>query len=142
MGKLTVGALILLALMLPSCQLDNISSQYPFLGQEEEIVTILFSDNQEENINEHPYYDALIDFQQQNPEALSEIHIADASDQQLMNYYEVSDFPTMLVLNGDRVELRLEGTKDYAYILQEIELSVMSQIHPAFVKPVNKEKNS
>lgn len=140
MNKFLVAALVSLGLLLPSCQQNNINSHYPFLDQEE-IVTILFSDPHEENTNEHSYYDALIEFQQENPEALSEIHIADSADQQLMHYYEVSDFPTMLVLNGQEVELRLEGPQEHSHILEEIESSILTDLYPSFVKPVNKEKN-
>ncbi|SDN23487.1 hypothetical protein [Alkalicoccus daliensis] len=128
MNKGLIIPLMFFWMMLPSCQHDNLSSKYPYLNNEEELVTLLFTENAEsEPADHHAYYDALLDFQQEYPDALSKVHAVDETDHQLMQYYEVTDFPAMIILDGEEVQLRLEGSNDYTVIKDEIKNKVLAE---------------
>lgn len=100
-------------LILNSCQSVDSSAGNLIEIDEDETVTILFSDSSA-IYNEDTYYDALLEWQQsinQNPVPFK---IIDASDKDIIHYFDINQFPTMLVISGEHVLLRLEGpiTKD------------------------------
>lgn len=127
LNKGLILSLLFLWVLLPSCQHDNLTSEYPYLNSEEELVTILFTEDSNNEPNSyHAYYDALIDFQQEHPEALSTVHSAGMEDAKLMQHYEVTDFPTMIILEEEEIQLRLEGDNEYTVIKDEIEDKVVT----------------
>ncbi len=102
-------------LVLSSCVSQASYADSPIEGVEDETIAVLFSDINSVAV-ENDYYNALLELQQQQPEHFPAIHFVDTDDKKAIEYYNVKQFPTMLVLNGDDVSLRLEG----AYSKEEI----------------------
>ncbi|WP_147802449.1 hypothetical protein [Alkalicoccus halolimnae] len=133
--------LLISCMILFSCQNENITSDYPFLDNEDEYITILFSDIQSQQASEHPYYDALIDFQQEYPESPMSVYVADENDTELLSYYEVSTFPTMIIVENNEALVKVEGQNDYQAILDKMETTLAVNEPPSLTKPVINKHN-
>lgn len=114
---------------LTSCGSQAIVSNYPFLdtdGEEDTAVTILFSDDHDYS-TENNYYDALIDVQQKHPNKLSNVNIVSQTDTELVQFYEIEQFPTLLLVDDLEVMLRIEGEKDVTSIYSKLDSTVKKQ---------------
>jgi hypothetical protein len=94
-------------LLLNSCLSATSSLENP-LQQTEEPITVLFSDSSTIQ-DEKTYYDALLELQQNYPNDMPSFFIIDATERDAIRYFNIEQFPTMLVLTGDQENLRMEG---------------------------------
>ncbi|MFC0558769.1 hypothetical protein ACFFH4_06860 [Halalkalibacter alkalisediminis] len=96
--------------LLSSCFSTTASSiENPLLQHEEETITVLFSDSSKMQ-DEKTYYDALLELKQDYPSNIPSLLIVDANERDLIRYFNIEQFPTMLVLTGEQEDLRMEGT--------------------------------
>ncbi|MCF6412052.1 hypothetical protein [Pseudalkalibacillus salsuginis] len=109
-GFLSIPLILILA-FLSSCQFEPDYGYLPVDLESDELNTIIFSSksNQEE---ERSYYDALLQLKKDYPQKLNSIQIIKKKDEQAVNYYNVSTFPTIIVLDGKNEIVRLEGKKE------------------------------
>ncbi len=109
-GFLSIPLILILA-FLSSCQFEPDYGYLPVDLESDELNTIIFSSksNQEE---ERSYYDALLQLKKEYPQKLNSIQIIKRKDEQAVNYYNVSTFPTIIVLDGKNEIVRLEGKKE------------------------------
>lgn len=83
-------------------------SNNPLAKENTEQMTVLFSD--ENSIYEEAsFYDALLEMQRLYPEYQFPFQIVYASDRDVIRYFNITTYPTMIVFNGDEIELRIEG---------------------------------
>ena len=110
---------------LSSCSSQQeIVTSYPFLNESESsdtVVTILFSDEHNHR-KEHNYYDALIDAQQKYPNKISNVNIVPEAERELIDYYEVDSYPTLILIKDMDVKLRIEGIQEYSSISSKLEV--------------------
>ncbi|MFC0470585.1 hypothetical protein ACFFHM_08765 [Halalkalibacter kiskunsagensis] len=95
-------------LLLNSCFSQASSIENP-IQQTEETITVLFSDSSTIQ-DEKTYYDALLELKQNYPSEMPSFFIIDANERDAIRYFNIDQFPTMLVLTGDKENLRMEGT--------------------------------
>ncbi|GAE28022.1 small peptidoglycan-associated lipoprotein [Halalkalibacter wakoensis JCM 9140] len=96
-------------LLLNSCFSTASSIENPLPQHQDETITVLFSDSSTLQ-DEKTYYDALLELQQIYPANMPSFFIIDAGDRDVIRYFNIEKFPTMLVLTGDEEDLRMEGT--------------------------------
>lgn len=126
MKRLLLFALLIVSITLSGCTSKEISASYPFLdnsGSNEPPITILFS-NDTDIHKELNYYNALIDTQQKYPNKLSDVKVISSSEQELIDYYEIDTFPTLLLVDELEVKLKIEGTQDFSSIYKKIEFTL------------------
>ncbi|MCM3759286.1 hypothetical protein M3212_00655 [Alkalihalobacillus oceani] len=123
-GMMIVGS----CLFLNACVSSASSSENPLQQPPDETVTVLFSDSSTLQ-NESSYYDALLEVQRIYSSDSADtpfFMIVDASERDLIRYFNIEQFPTMLVLTGDTENLRMEGifSKDeiLAHLIQIYQL--------------------
>ncbi|OIJ09747.1 hypothetical protein BKP35_14745 [Anaerobacillus arseniciselenatis] len=115
---------IFLLMFLSSCNNNEVLSNYPFLQKEDEHITILFSDDHYIH-EEGNYYDALLDVKRRYPELIRSFNIIHSSDRDLIRYFEISEFPTLLVIHNEKITIRVEGSLQKNEILQTLEQSLI-----------------
>ncbi|WP_078576059.1 hypothetical protein [Salipaludibacillus agaradhaerens] len=137
LGKLNrwvmVMSLISFFCILSSCSnTKNISDNYPFLNDTEDNVpvTLLFS-NESDLAEEHIYYDALIDVQQSYPDKLSNVIVISQEEDELIDYYNIDTYPTLLILDDLHIKLRIEGPQGLANIYEEVEFILLNSLEKA-----------
>ncbi|MEB1809917.1 MAG: hypothetical protein LPK26_21920 [Bacillaceae bacterium] len=81
----------------------------PLATDNTEYMTVLFS-NEESILEEASFYDALLEMQRLFPEHHFPFQIVYASERNVIRYFNVSTYPTLMVLSGDDVHLVIEGT--------------------------------
>lgn len=115
-----------------SCGSKDISASYPFLenSDDDSSVTILFSDEHDID-SEHNYYEALLNFQQEHPDKLTDVNVVSENDKDLVNYYEVESFPTLIVINELEVLLRIEGAQDFRSIYSKLKTNLVGAFEQA-----------
>jgi len=110
---------------LSSCDSQQeIVTSYPFLNNSENsetVITILFSDEHSHR-EEHHYYDALIEAQQKYPNKISNLNIVQEAERDLVEYYEVESYPTLILVKDLDVKLRIEGIQDHSSITSKLEV--------------------
>ncbi|WP_169819239.1 hypothetical protein [Anaerobacillus arseniciselenatis] len=111
-------------MFLSSCNNNEVLSNYPFLQKEDEHITILFSDDHYIH-EEGNYYDALLDVKRRYPELIRSFNIIHSSDRDLIRYFEISEFPTLLVIHNEKITIRVEGSLQKNEILQTLEQSLI-----------------
>lgn len=129
MSRLFVFILISSCFFLTSCYSQEIVTSYPFLDNSENtetIVPILFSDEHHHR-REHNYYEALIDAQQKYPSKISNVNVVSKAERELITYYEVANYPTLILVKDLEVKLRIEGIQDYSTISSELEVALQEQ---------------
>lgn len=99
---------------------ESISSSQPVFKSENTHITYLFSNN-ERMEDESSYYDALLDFRRKYPDQINTISIVSSNDEELVNYFEVEIYPTLLVIYDLNVKVRIEGFKDSQEIYSLLE---------------------
>ncbi|WLD95002.1 thioredoxin domain-containing protein [Alkalihalobacillus sp. AL-G] len=105
--------------ILSSCQITPALSHMPDFAQGQ-VHTILFSSNDNHN-KERAYYDALLELQKKYPDKLSSIKIIQKDNTDMVDYFKVSTFPTLIIMYGNKVSVRIEGQKDTDKITEAIE---------------------
>lgn len=109
-----------LLIVLTSCTSNEVTSSYPFLQKKDENITILFSDDYSIN-DEGNYYDALLDVKRRHPELIRSFNVIHSSSRDLVRYFEIEEFPTLLVLHNEIVTVRIIGSMQKIDILQTLE---------------------
>lgn len=119
--RLTVSFIPIFLFILTSCiNNEEVIADYPFLLKKDENITLLFSD--EDFINaEGSYYDALLDIKKRSPKTIRSINIIHSSDRELVRHYEISEYPTLLVIHNENITIRAEGPLQKAEILLILE---------------------
>ncbi|KHF40843.1 hypothetical protein [Halalkalibacter okhensis] len=100
-------------LLLSSCFSTASSMENPLEQHTDETITVLFSDSSSMQ-DEKTYYDALLELKQNHPSEMPSFLIIDADERDAIRYFNIEQFPTMLVITGSHEDLRMEGifTKD------------------------------
>ncbi|WP_051314744.1 hypothetical protein [Alteribacter aurantiacus] len=101
------------------CQNEQTRADYSLLGNDNEIVTVLFSDENQINQEIH-YYDAVLRLQNDHSEKIDKVKVIDAKEEDYTSTYEISTFPTLIIIDNNEVTLRIEGNLDNEQILNEI----------------------
>ncbi|WP_257350616.1 thioredoxin [Pseudalkalibacillus decolorationis] len=116
---LSIPMLAILAL-LSSCQFTPTLNQLPINFDKAEVHTLLFSAGNYQS-EERSYYDALLNLQNKYPDKLNSIKIIQKKNSDIVQYFNISTYPTLIIMNGKEVEVRVEGHKDSEHITQTIE---------------------
>ncbi|WP_227935660.1 thioredoxin [Alkalihalobacillus deserti] len=121
--------------LLSSCFSTATSIEHPLLKHDEETITVLFSDSSKMQ-EEKTYYDALLELKQTYPNNIPSLLIIDAKDRDLVRYFNIEQFPTMLVLTGEQEDLRMEGifSKDeiLAHLVETFHLEKETKLSYSF----------
>ncbi len=115
---------IFLLFLLTGCTNNEVIANYPFLQKEDENITLLFSDDLFIH-EEGNYYDALLDVKRRYPELIRSFNIIHSSDRDLIRYYEIIEYPTLLVIHNETITIRVEGPLQKAEILQTLEQTLV-----------------
>ncbi|GAE29913.1 hypothetical protein JCM9152_1300 [Halalkalibacter hemicellulosilyticusJCM 9152] len=70
--------------------------------------------------DEHTYYDAFLTLQQHFEDEMLSFIIVDLNERDVIKYFEINEFPTMIVVTGENEHLRMEGVLTEEEILQEL----------------------
>jgi hypothetical protein len=119
--------------ILSSCSnTKNINDYYPFLKSNDNKapLTLLFS-NEADLAEEHIYYDAIIGVQQTYPDKLSNVVVISQQETELIDYYNIETYPTLLILDGVDIKLRIEGPQGLANIYEELEFILQNSSEKA-----------
>lgn len=106
-------------LLLNACVSVATPSNNPLDNKEDETVTVLFSDSST-LAQENTYYDAMLELQQSHPNQIPSFLIIDAEEKEAIRYYNVEQFPTLLILTGENEKLRIQGTYSKDEILKQL----------------------
>ncbi len=104
--------------MLSSCLTPTSTIQPPLKQSSAETMTILFSDSSSMQ-DENSYYDALLELQQQSNHVPPFI-IIEKTEREKVKYYNISHYPTMLVVTDNDIALRMEGPHTKEEILSHL----------------------
>ncbi len=105
--------------ILTACVSVASTEENPLNYPDNETITVLFSDSSSLQ-DEHTYYDAYLALQQHYDEEIPSIIIVDADDRDAIRFFEINQFPTMLILTGKTEHVRLEGVLTEEAILAEL----------------------
>lgn len=95
--------------LLNACVSSASTLENPLQQHTEETITVLFSDSSTLQ-DESSYYDALLELQRTYSTDTPSFLIIDATERDIIRYYNIEQFPTMLVVTGEKENLRMEGT--------------------------------
>ncbi|KAA0548093.1 hypothetical protein FZW96_10205 [Bacillus sp. BGMRC 2118] len=104
--------------ILSSCNSDN--------DTEHSIDTFLKADalfiSNEENLEvEDEYYDAILEIKKLYPGAMNKVVLlTDREYHNIEEQLDVSTYPTLLLLNEEKVKVKIEGERNTHYIFEEI----------------------
>jgi hypothetical protein len=83
--------------------------------------TILFSNNQYLSSEEN-YYNALLEIKQKYPKEVNSFQIIFQNEnEEIIKRYQIVKYPTLLILDNDKVLVKLEGNISKDNIFKEIE---------------------
>ncbi|WP_100404626.1 YbbN family protein [Bacillus solitudinis] len=119
MNKIMLAVLFCFIIMLSSCLSSASTNENPFNQIEGETLTVLFSDSRFIR-DENSYYDALLELQQEHPGRIPPFIIVDKNEREKIKYYDVVEFPTMLVVSQESISLRMEGPHPKEQILKQL----------------------
>ena len=125
----------LLWLMLPpllftsACWSSNISNN-PLATNHDQMMTVLFS-NEQSLRDEAEYYDALLELQHAYPDESLPFQIIYSSDKEKVKFFNIEQYPTLVVLYDNDVKLRIEGFHQKEDIIRKLEntLQIQSPVH-------------
>ncbi|MBM6618621.1 hypothetical protein [Bacillus suaedaesalsae] len=81
----------------------------------------LFISNEENLEIEDEYYDAILEIKKMYPGEMNKvILITDQEHHYIEEQLEVSTYPTLLLLNEQKVKVKIEGERNTDYIFEEI----------------------
>ncbi len=116
------------SILLSACSTGFLKANSPINHDVGQHMTVLFSDSS--NIKkEDNYYDAILEFQSENPEQTQPFMIIDSDERDIVRYYDVQVFPTMIVLNGGSEQLRMEGVQSKDEIVTTLKEALKMQVH-------------
>lgn len=119
--RLTVFFIPIFLFILTSCTSnEEVITNYPFLQKKDENITLLFSDDQFIT-EEGNYYDALLDLKRQYPHKIRYFNIIHSKQQDLVQHYEINEYPTLLVIHNEKIAIRVQGPLQKAEILKILE---------------------
>ncbi|MFD1777733.1 MULTISPECIES: hypothetical protein [Fredinandcohnia] len=109
--------IILSFIFLSSC--SSYQTQ-PTLPETEEKQIIFFSD--EDNLhNESNYYDALLELRNKFPTEIANMKVVSSEDNRLYTKYKVEEYPSLLIIEQDKVLEKIEGNVDKEEIIIPLE---------------------
>lgn len=114
----------LLFFVVPSCSKNEVLSDHPYLLKKNENITILFSDDHSIH-HEGNYYDALLDVKRNYPEKIRSFNIIHSSERDLVRFYEITQYPTLLVVHNQDVAVRIEGFLQKQEISELLEQAIL-----------------
>ncbi|ERN53108.1 hypothetical protein M3689_06305 [Alkalihalophilus marmarensis] len=126
MEKLLLSMLLAPIFMLSACVSSASNEDNQPFYEESNMVTLFFSDPKAID-KEHTYYDALLEFQTHHPEQLSSFYVIEAEDKDKVKQYDIETFPTMLILSGEHIHLRLEGPQRKDNIISNLTNMINTQ---------------
>jgi len=62
-----------------------------------------------------------LDVKKNSPKKIRSINIIQSSDRELVRHYEISEYPTLLVIHNENITIRAEGPLQKAEILLILE---------------------
>jgi hypothetical protein len=122
-SRITIIFVLSFCFVLSGCSFFALSNNNkPIISNEEDqLETLLFS-NDTYLETEKNYYNALLDIQKDYP---SEVHSFDIiflrDNKEIVDHYEIKSYPTLLIINEDKVLVRIEGEQSEENIYKEIE---------------------
>lgn len=109
--------IILSFIFLSSC--SSYQTQ-PTLPEMEEKQIIFFSD--EDNLhNESNYYDALLELRNKFPTEIANMKVVSSEDNRLYTKYKIEEYPSLLIIEQDKVLEKIEGNVDKEEIIIPLE---------------------
>ncbi len=131
LGMMIISSFVLLN----ACVSSASTLENPLEGYTEETLTVLFSDSSTLQ-NENGYYEALLELQRTYLADTPSFIIIDATEREIIRYYKIEEFPTMLVLTGEQENLRIEGAHSKDEILAH--LIEIYHLEKEAILPVNR----
>lgn len=112
-----------------ACWASNASSN-PLATSHEQMMTVLFS-NEQSLRDEAEYYDALLELQHTHPDESLPFQIIYSSDKEMIKFFQIEQYPTLVVLYGDEIKLRIEGMHKKEEIIKQLEdtLQIQTPVH-------------
>ena len=95
--------------LLTGCWDVNSAVQQPILTNEDENVVVLFSDDHSLQ-EESSFYDALLEVQQSHPQYAIPLRIIGEQERSIIRHYNINQYPTLLIINTEGINLRIEGS--------------------------------
>ncbi|MEH7387829.1 hypothetical protein V7147_20880 [Bacillus sp. JJ1521] len=109
--------IILSFIILSSC--SSYKSQ-PLIPETDEKQIIFFSD--EDNLrNESSYYDALLELKIKFPTEIANMKVVSSNDNRLYTKYEIEVYPSLLIVQQDKVLEKIEGNVGKDEIITPLE---------------------
>ncbi|WP_099353594.1 hypothetical protein [Fredinandcohnia onubensis] len=109
--------IILSFIFLSSC--SSYQTQ-PTLPEIDEKQIIFFSD--EDNLhNESNYYDALLELRNKFPTEIANMKVVSSEDNRLYTKYKIEEYPSLLIIEQNKVLEKIEGNVDKEEIIIPIE---------------------
>jgi len=93
-------------------------------------MTVLFS-NEQSLRDEAEYYDALLELQHTHPDESLPFQIIYSSDKEMIKFFQIEQYPTLVVLYEDEIKLRIEGMHKKEEIIKQLEdtLQIQTPVH-------------
>lgn len=117
-----------------ACWASNVDSN-PLATDREQMMTVLFS-NEHSLRDEADYYDALLELQHAYPDESLPLQIIYSNDREKIKFFEIEQYPTLVVLYGNEIKLRIEGLHKKEEIIHQLEATLNIQV-PNHIKPKN-----
>nr|WP_309099227.1 hypothetical protein [Fredinandcohnia onubensis] len=109
--------IILSFIFLSSC--SSYQTQ-PTLPEIDEKQIIFFSD--EDNLhNESNYYDALLELRNKFPTEIANMKVVSSEDNRLYTKYKIEEYPSLLIIEQNKVLEKIEGNVDKEEIIIPLE---------------------
>lgn len=119
--------------LLNACVSSASTMENPLQSQPSETLTVLFSDTSTMQ-KETNYYNALLELQQTYQTDTPSLIIIDATEHDIVRYFNIEQFPTIIVVTGEKENLRIEGpfSKDeiLAHLIEVYHLD-KEALHPS-----------
>jgi hypothetical protein len=132
MKRYTVLSLTVIFFLLGSCQsVNTINHQTPpdNISDENPGTKIVLFYNRDTEDLEKEYYEALFDFTDAYPKKDIEIELVQSDKyDDLSQRYEVIQCPTLILIQGEKVQLRIEGDKKREYIFKHLSEVIESKV--------------
>ncbi|OLO40727.1 hypothetical protein BTR23_04435 [Alkalihalophilus pseudofirmus] len=103
-----ISYLLLTTFLFTSGCWSSAATTNPLATDNTEYMTVLFS-NEESLLEEASFYDALLEMQRLFPDKHFPFQIVYASERNVIRYFNVNTYPTLMVLSGDDIHLVIEG---------------------------------
>ncbi|MCK0470593.1 hypothetical protein [Halalkalibacter sp. APA_J-10(15)] len=119
MDKYIMVFLLSSMFILTACVSVASTEENPLNHPDDEMVTVLFSDSTSIQ-DENTYYDAFLTLQQHFEDEMLTFIIVDLNERDVIRYFEINEFPTMIVVTGENEHLRMEGILTEEEIITEL----------------------